>query len=147
MNDNERQHIELACQRLSKLYARMVDFKTYEMVDDIFTEDALLDAGGALQGRDSIRQGMARRNPKLRSRHVLTNILVDVVDDRNATGTTCLTLYRHVGDESLQDKPIELVGPAAVGEYLDRFALTAEGWRIASRVLAIQFRRSDAFPR
>jgi hypothetical protein len=147
MDEREAQHIELACRRLSILYAHMVDFKTYELVNDIFSEDAFLDAGGPLDGRDRIRRGMERRNPKLRSRHVLTNIFVDVLDATHALGTSYLSLYRHIGDESLEDKPIEFVGPAAVGEYEDEFVQTAEGWRIARRVLHMQFIRPAAFPR
>lgn len=146
MDEREAQHIELACSRLSILYARMVDFKTYELVDEIFSEDALLDAGGPLQGRDKIRRGMERRNPKLRSRHILTNIFIDVIDAEHARGTSYLSLYRHIGDESLEDKPIEFAGPAAVGEYQDEFVKTAGGWRIASRVLHMQFIRAAAFP-
>jgi hypothetical protein len=89
---------------------------------------------------------LTQRSDRLRSRHVLTNISIDVVDVDHARGITYLTLYRHIGDESLGDDPIELKGPAAVGYYEDEFVRTADGWRIARRVLRFAFRRADAFP-
>ena len=142
----ERIEIERACEQLSIAYARHVDFKEYDRFAELFTEDGHLTAGSALDGREAIRQSMKQRSDRLRSRHVLTNIHVEVIDADHARGITYLSLYRHIGDESLADGPIHLAGPAAVGHYEDEFVRTAAGWRIARRVLRFAFRRPDAFP-
>ena len=138
--------VERACQRLSIAYARGIDFRDYDMAADLFTEHGELDAGYPLKGREKIRRALLRRPDELRSRHVLTNIFIDIVDESHARGISYLTLYRHVGEESLRADPIELEGPAGIGHYEDAFELTPEGWRIARRKLHFAFRRSAAFP-
>ena len=145
LSQDVRSRIELACRRLSIAYARGIDFRDYDGTADLFTEDGELDAGVPLRGREKIRRALLRRPDELRSRHVLSNIFIDVVDEASARGVSYLTLYRHTGEESLQAAPIELAGPAAVGHYEDTFTRTAEGWRIARRKLHFAFRRSAAF--
>ncbi|MBW2279756.1 MAG: nuclear transport factor 2 family protein [Deltaproteobacteria bacterium] len=146
MDPDQVLKIQAACERLSILYARMADWKQYDLLPEVFTEDASLDVGGRLDGIEKIAKGMSRRPETLRSRHVLTNIFVQVVDADHARGTSYLSLYRHVGEESLEPGAVELAGPAAVGEYEDEFRRTGDGWRISSRVLHLQFRRDSAFP-
>lgn len=147
MQPSERIEIERACERLSIAYARHLDFREYDAFGELFTENGHLDAGGPIDGRAAIRASLDRRPDRLRSRHVLTNIHIEVLDADHARGITYLSLYRHVGDESLGDDAIEFDGPAAVGHYEDEFARTAEGWRIARRKLYFAFRRAAAFPR
>jgi hypothetical protein len=137
--------IERACEQLSIAYARSIDFRDYDLVPDLFAEDGILDAGGELIGRAAIRAAFARRPDELRSRHVLTNHFIDVLDERNARGIAYLTLYRHHGAESLEGAPVPRVQPAAVGHYEDRFLRTAEGWRFARRKLHLAFRNPASF--
>lgn len=143
----ERLEIERSCEELSVAYARHVDFGEYKSVANLFAEDGLLDAGGPLNGRNEILEGFGKRTPKLRSRHVLTNIHTEIIDTNNAKGISYLSLYRHIGEESLEDEPIEFDGPAAVGHYSDLFQRTAEGWRFRSRILTMSFKHSKHFQR
>ena len=143
----ERIEIEHTCQQLSIAYARHVDFREYDAFVELFAEDAHLNAGHPFDGKEAIRKSFEKRPDTLRSRHVLTNIHVEVVDSDHARGISYLSLYRHVGDESLTDDPIAFEGPAAVGHYEDEFVRTAEGWRFARRVLHFAFRRADALSR
>ena len=71
----------------------------------------MLNAGRELTGRDSIRKSLHRRPVELRSRHVLTNIFTDVISARDARRISYLSLYPHIGPESLESGPIELSGP------------------------------------
>ena len=112
--------------------------RRYDLFAELFTEDGHLNAGGPVDGREAIRRRMAQRPDRLRSRHVLTNIHVEVLDADHARGITYLSLYRHIGDESLGEGPIEFAGPAGVGHYEDEFVRTASGWRIARRVLRVR---------
>ena len=133
--------IERACQRLSIAYARAIDFRDYDAFVELFTEDAVLEAGALLQGKAAIRASLAKRPDELRSRHVLTNIFIDAQDANTARGISYLSLYRHVGAESLAAGPAPLNGPAAIGHYEDRFVRTPSGWRFARRKLHLAFRR------
>ena len=146
MNDTEKLTIQRACENLSIAYARHVDFKQYDEFAELFDENAQLITGFSMKGKETIRKAMSRRPDELRSRHVLTNIHVEVVDEKHARGITYLTLYRHVGKESLDEEPITLDGPAGIGHYTDEYVLTDQGWRIAYRELKFAFRNPKAFP-
>ena len=147
MNAQERSEIERACERLSIAYAHHVDFKDYDAYVELFADDCRLDLGTVIEGKAAIRAWLAQRPERLRSRHVFTNILIEVVDADHARGITYLTLYRHIGDESLSNDPIDFAGPAGVGHYEDEFVRTAAGWRFASRRVHIAFRRAESLPR
>src|SRR5262245_44916125 len=146
MDPIQRIAIERECEQLMIAYARGIDFRDYDNVASLFTEDGVLDIGNPLEGRAAIAQALTRRPYELRSRHVLTNLFVDVVDPDTARGICYLTLYRHVGPESLQRDPVELDRPAAVGHYQDRFVRTPDGFRIAHRALHLAFRNSALLP-
>ena len=147
MQSLERIEIEHTCAQLSIAYARHIDFREYDAFVELFAEDGHLDAGFPFDGREAIRESFKKRPDKLRSRHILTNVHIEALDSDHARGISYLSLYRHIGDESLGEDPIAFEGPAAVGHYEDEFVRTAEGWRFAKRVLYFAFRRADAFPR
>lgn len=72
------------------------------------------------------------------TRHVITNMLVDVVDESSATGVAYAVVFRdrdHGGDG-----PAPMRAPEAVVEYRDEFRRTAEGWKIARRQSIAAFR-------
>jgi hypothetical protein len=138
-------HIRAECTALSIAYASCVDFRDYEAFVDLFTEDGELDTGVPLNGKAAIRKAMSRRPDELKSRHVLSNIFIDVQDADHARGISYLTLYRHIGPESLTGAAIEFDGPAAVGHYEDQFVRTAEGFRFKRRRLQMTFTRADKF--
>jgi 3-phenylpropionate/cinnamic acid dioxygenase small subunit len=141
MNDDHTDTISRACEALSIAYARAVDFRDYDYFVTLFTEDGVLDTGRPLEGRTAIAEALSHRSDELRSRHVITNVFIDVLNENEARGISYLTLYRHVGPESLKGEPIAFDGPAAVGHYEDRFENTSEGWKIKRRKLHFAFRR------
>lgn len=140
----KRMIIERACEQLSIAYARAVDFRDYDAFVELFTDDALLDLGMQIKGKKAIRESMHKRSDEIRSRHVLTNIFIEVQDSQHARGISYLTLYRHVGTESLRvDIPIASTLPTAVGHYDDTFVLTDAGWRFKTRTLRVAFRNPN----
>ncbi len=145
MEKVEVRDVQSACTELSIAYARHVDFGEYDRFVDLFTEDARLSLGFALEGRDEIRRSMTKRSLELRSRHVMTNILVDVLSETTATGISYLTLFRHSGPETLEAGAVAFHAPSAVGHYADEYRLTDDGWKIASRQLHLAFRNPDHF--
>src|SRR5262249_39545342 len=103
MDELERLLIERACTRLSLDYARLVDFGEAARVTDLFSEDGVCQlTAGRMEGRAAIKDFFDRRQAtqNVVSRHVCTNITVDVVDSDRATGVVYLTFYRveHDGD-------------------------------------------------
>ncbi len=76
---------------------------------------------------------------------MLTNIFIEVQDSLHARGISYLTLYRHVGTESLRAEiPVPSTLPTAVGHYEDAFVLTDAGWRFKTRTLHVAFRNRTA---
>lgn len=131
MPHDDRHRIERECERLVLLYARYADSFQDDAFAALFAEDALLHRGDApLVGRDAIRAAMGRRRRDSVVRHLCSNVIIDVIDARNASGVSYLTLYRHFGSATL---PTPMLAPEMIAEYHDRFTLTPEGWRIAER--------------
>ena len=145
MNLQQKHHIQIECEALSIAYARYVDFSDYDEFTELFAEICILDLGKPLEGKAAIRAAMKQRSPKLRSRHVMTNIAINVIDEATATGISYLTLYRHVGEESLGKMPINFDAPAGVGHYTDEFTLTDKGWRISKREIEFAFMNPAKF--
>jgi hypothetical protein len=143
MTEAEVERIERACTDLSVAYARAIDFRDYQALVLLFADDGILDVGRRLEGRRAIWDSLTRRPDELRSRHVISNVFIDALSEREARGISYLTLYRHHGEESLRGAPVPLRGPAAVGHYEDRFVLTEAGWRFQSRRLHLAFLDSD----
>jgi ketosteroid isomerase-like protein len=129
MDDAER-----ACERLIVAYTHLIDFGEAARVAELFTEDGVWESAEAtMRSRDEIAAGFARRqdNTGRRSRHVCTNVAVDLISATEAAGVCYFTLYRADGVDPAAVAPLE--GPAIVGEYHDRFVRTDDGWRIAHR--------------
>lgn len=136
----ERLQIEHACQRLSIAFANYVDANRGEELVALFANGGTFErAGTALTAPDQLRDFLAQRPTTRTTRHVCTNILIEVVDDANATGITYFTLFDHNG--APQDPPLPMNLPAAMGEYQDRYVRTDDGWRIAQRTVHAVYRR------
>jgi SnoaL-like domain len=145
MNDLERINIERTCEQLQYSFARYIDFRDYEGFAELFCVDGVLNVGTTIKGRAGIFASCQKRPPGLRTRHVITNPFIEVLDDTTARGICYLTLYRKVADTTPANVPLPLSSPAGVGHYEDRFARTPDGWRIASRILHIAFRDDTQF--
>lgn len=146
MTPTDRLLAERACERLMVDYARFVDFGEARKVASLFTEDGWWEAEGGLRmaGRAEILAGFGRREGVTRrqSRHVCTNLWVDVHGADESIGGCYLVNYRHDSRTGAAEKPAPMDLPKFVGEYLDRYVRTPEGWRIASRLCSMAFVRA-----
>ena len=143
MDDLERLLAERACERLIVEYCRRVDFGEAGSVAELFTDDAVWEGPElVMNGIDEIRAGFGRREGVTRrvSRHVCTNIAVDVRSPDEATGLCYLVNFRHDHEGEVSGPaPVEV--PKFVGEYHDRFVRTPAGWRFARRRVGLPFVR------
>ena len=94
-------------------------------------EDGVFDRPGQIsQGRETIRAAIAARPAEVWTRHYCSNIRIDLASDGlSASGQSYLLLFR--GRHGSADHEI------VRAEYRDTFALTASGWRIQSRKVAV----------
>jgi hypothetical protein len=145
MDDLERVLAERACERLIVDYCRLVDFGNAAGIADLFTEDGVWEGTDlVLNGRDEIREWFQRREEVTRrvSRHVCTNVGVDVVSEDEAEGLCYLINYRHDRQEGDMSLPVPADHPKWVGELRDRFRRTPDGWRFARRQVDVAFMRA-----
>jgi uncharacterized protein (TIGR02246 family) len=140
MTDLERILIERECERLVQRYCHYVDHGEASRIAELFADDGVWTSPqNTMSGRDEIHAGFLRRerNAARRSRHVCTNLLIDVKDKDNAAGCVYLTLYRHDDTDEAKVRPSEV--PTIVGEYRDSFVRTDDGWRISRREIGVDF--------
>lgn len=139
MDDLPRLVAQQACAALVSRYTHLVDEGHASEVADLFTADGVWSSPEAtFDGREAIRTAFLRREKSgRRSRHVCTNLAVDVEDEYHATGLCYLTLYR----TDAETTPPRGTTPDLVGVYRDRFVRTEDGWRFESRTTEVSFLR------
>jgi len=144
MSPEQRRAIEWECTRLINLYANLNDRGRWEEVVALYTEDGLMTRPTApdqpIVGRQALLDSFRARPPRA-GRHVCANIVVTVEGPAQASAESRILLFTGTPDPD-GGLPILDPGPPLVGEYHDRFALTAEGWRFAERRGSLSFRRA-----
>ena len=130
MTPLDRMLAEHEISRLTTQFALFNDSGDWEAVAAMFTEDArfVRPAGGdPIVGRAAILASFASR-PARNSCHLITNIVVDVISETEATSRCTLLLYAAPAGESVA------ASPGLIGGFRDRLVHTADGWRFAERV-------------
>jgi hypothetical protein len=128
--------VESACQRLVYEYLRALDGNDWEGLANCFTERGLLarpiQPEQLLEGREAIRASMSARPRGLMTRHLATNVMIDVVSANSATGVTTLAMIGCTPAENAKP-PFESGGPLYFGEFRDRFVREAGRWQFLER--------------
>ena len=123
MTEDQRRAIEADCARLIALYANLNDEARWEDVAALYTDDGLMTRPTApdapIVGRAAILAAFQARPPR-KTRHVCSNVVIDVEDHASARGTSAMVLFTEGGV------------PLA-GSFHDLFVWTADGWRFAER--------------
>jgi hypothetical protein len=131
-----RVEIELACQRLVYEYLRALDGGDYDAVADCFVADGILarpmQPDQPLEGREAIRASMKARPKGLVTRHLATNIMLDILSQDSASGVTTLVMIGCTPPEGSK-MPFESGGPLYFGEFRDRFARFEGQWKFLER--------------
>jgi uncharacterized protein (TIGR02246 family) len=144
----ERLLAERACERLMLRYARLVDSGRAAEMAELFTPDAewIGDDGRGMRGQAEIRAAFTARQALTRrqSRHVITNVLVDIDGPETASGVAYLVNYRHDAQGTVAAKPAPADHPKFVGEYHLDFRRVGGQWYIARLRFDLAFLRSRA---
>ena len=131
---SDADHIRLT--RLVEDFVWRVDNGQAATIHELFTADGALDTGQPANGSAEIRAwGEGLDSMSLGIRHVLTNARFVMTGPDTATGTSTLTAYLSPQD----DTPPTL--PFSVGQDIDEFVRTPDGWRFVSRRWESFFRR------
>jgi hypothetical protein len=129
VSPEDRRAVEHDCARLIALYANLNDEARWDEVAALYAEDGVMFRPTApdapVAGREAILAAFQGRPPRL-TRHVCSNVVIDVQGPATARGTSAMLLF--TGE-----------GVPLVGSFHDRFCLTAHGWRFAERRGSLTF--------
>ena len=120
--------------RLVHNYAKGCDTRDGELFAAQFTEDAVLElAGRETVGRERLAKIPSMLNQYHLTYHMVHNLLIDVTGD-TATGEVYSASHhlRPIEKDQLSDRVMYIT-------YRDAYVRAAEGWRIARRLVDVQF--------
>ena len=145
MDALEEIRIERECGRLPLLFARYADNGDHASLAQLFTEDCEFarpfQPDHPFYGRDRV-QAIFRDRPPILVRHIVSNVLVDVVSETEARGTNYLAmLSSHASTEPPQE-----AGGLYVGGFEDHYVRTPGGWRFKSRYGRVVLHQGGAMP-
>lgn len=145
----ERIEIERACERLVYDYSRALDLSDMNAAADFFAENGSLSrpmmADQVIQGRDTIRASLLTRPKGLLTKHLASNVRVDVESRDLASGLSYLTMISTTPAADAK-APFVSAGPIWFGEFKDRFVRENGVWKFLERRGSIQMKFSGAGP-
>jgi len=145
----ERIEIERACERLVHAYARALDLGDLSGAADCFAEHGAMSRpmtpDQVIEGRERIRAALLTRPQGLITRHLATNVMIEVDGHAAAHGISALTMIAATPQAS-DPRPFLSPGPIYFGEFQDRFVREHGVWRFLERRGSIQIKFAGAAP-
>jgi SnoaL-like domain len=139
----ERTAIERACERVVFAYSRALDLGDMSGAADFFAENGSfarpMAPENVIQGREAIRSALLTRPQTLLTKHLATNVMVDVVNRDEARGLSYLTMISTTPPADAA-APHVSAGPMYFGEIKDRFVREGGEWKILERRGSIQMK-------
>jgi hypothetical protein len=104
-------------------FAYFSDRREYDLLGALFVADGTMTrpSGNVLAGREAIVRSYKATPAERVTRHICTNIRIEVESVDQARGMTYALVYSTNGNPR-------------VGEFEDEFLRSPEGWRIATRI-------------
>ena len=124
-------------ERLLMAYCWGIDTGDFESTAALFGDDGQYGLVGAGAARGSAQVlGMFQASVRTydgvpRTRHVITNIVIDVDDGATTGSARCYVQVLH-------QPPDEEIRPIVVGTYLDRVHLVGDQWQFAERRMHLE---------
>jgi hypothetical protein len=139
----ERIEIERACERLVYVYSRALDLGDMSAAADCFAVNGSMARpmmpDAVIQGRETIRASLLTRPKTLLTKHLATNVMVDVESRDAASGLSYLTMISTTPPADAKP-PFVSHGPIYFGEFKDRFVRENGEWKFLERRGSIQLK-------
>jgi hypothetical protein len=139
----ERIEIERACERIVHAYARALDLGDLSGAADFFAENGSMARPmmpeQIIEGRETIRASLLTRPKTLLTKHLATNVMIDVETRDSARGISLLTMIATTPPADAKP-PFVSKGPVYFGEFKDRFVRERGVWKFLERRGSIQMK-------
>ena len=139
----ERIEIERACERLVYAYSHALDLGDMSAAADFFAENGSMARPMApdvvVQGRETIRASLLTRPKTLLTKHLATNVMIDVESRDSASGLSYLTMISTTPPADAKP-PFVSAGPIYFGEFKDRYVRENGVWKFLERRGSIQLK-------
>jgi uncharacterized protein (TIGR02246 family) len=125
---------ERAILRLIHDYARGCDTRDGDLFASVFTEDAVLElAGRETRGREKLAKIPEMLRQYERTYHMVHNVVIDLAGDTATSEVYSASHHlRPIEKAKFSDRVMYIT-------YRDRFVRRPEGWRIAHRLVDVEF--------
>jgi hypothetical protein len=142
----ERIEIERACERLVYDYSLTLDRGDMSGAADYFAENGAMARPMApdqlIEGRETIRASLITRPKTLMTKHLATNVMIDVHSKDSASGLSYLTMISCTPGDA--KPPFVSPGPLYFGEFKDKYVRENGVWKFLERRGSIQMKFSGA---
>jgi hypothetical protein len=139
MDRDVERGIEWDCAQVLLRFFDAFDGWNYDGMAALFAPEGVWHrAGKALAGRDAIVTEMHRRSTTQVIRHVVTNLIVDVMDTDHAEARLYLTAYRHDAGEP-RATPAPMKVPAMLLVVSAGLIKTSDGWQVLQMTMQREF--------
>ena len=130
MDSISRIQIEHDCARLIKIYCNSIDAHNVDRLIGVFAKDGIWQRPGnpPLKGHAEIRAFVEHHGAGEVSAHYVTNIVVDVDDENNASSNAYALVFRGKGSKGMGPLPMSL--PRLVVHYQHKFVREQTHWYI-----------------
>jgi hypothetical protein len=139
----ERIEIERACERLIYEYSRALDQGDMSAAADCFAQNGSMARpmmpDQTITGRETIRASLLTRPKTLLTKHLATNVMIDVESRDSARGISYLTMISTTPPADGKP-PYVSGGPLWFGEFKDRYIRENGVWRFLERKGSIQMK-------
>jgi hypothetical protein len=143
LSNIERIEIERACERLVYTYVRALDQGDMGAAADCFAAAGSfarpMTPETVIHGREAIRAGLKARPASLLTKHVASNVLIEVDSRDSAHGISYLTMIATTPAAGAAPPHVS-PGPLYFGEFRDRFVREDGVWRFLERRGSIQLK-------
>jgi len=139
----ERIEIERACERLVYVYSRALDLGDMSAAADCFAANGSMARpmipDAVIQGRETIRASLLTRPKTLLTKHLATNVMIDVESRDSASGLSYLTMISTTPPTDGKP-PYVSQGPVYFGEFKDKYVRENGEWKFLERRGSIQMK-------
>lgn len=128
---------EHQCERLIKRFAVLNDENRYSEMVEMFAENGIFARPSApqdlIRGRADILAAFEARPLRI-SRHFISNILIDLIDDQHASALSYVLLF------TADAGSIESAPPYLIGRFRDKLVRKGDQWLFTERLGSVDLK-------